>query len=729
MTSNIDRRAFLRQAGLAGTALVIGFYLPGCKKQDGPEPEGSITLFKGNVDDVPEGTGINPFVIIDDQGNITLMAHRPDMGQGTYQSMPLLIAEELDVTLDQVTIKQAPGDKKYGDQGVGGSASVRTMWEPMRKVGAAAREMLALAAATRWGIDRADCDTENGMVINRKTDERLAYADLVAAAAQLPIPENPPLKSPDKFRLIGKSVARPDVPLKVRGAANYGLDMKKEGMVYALIERAPSFSSKVKAIDDSAVLAIPGVQKVLKTERILFKKRMEGVAVIADSYWAALQGRRALKVTWENDEVLLDTAAIYDKLRAAAQKEGVEVSSEGAFARAYAAAPVRLEAEYETPFAAHAAMEPQNALVEVRADSCEIWAPTQFPQWAQQEVAKTLGFQPEQVTVHVAFLGGGFGRRALPDFILEGVVLSKELGVPVKVVWTREDDMTQSPFRPGSVNRLQGGISSDGQLVALQHKVTTPSISYSLFPGMSGSNGEGGEMEPVNEHLYDIPNYQSRYVFADVDPIPLVWWRSVYSSTNVFAHECFIDELAEAAGKDPVAFRMAMLQTNQRNRKFLQFLAEKANWEKPLPENWARGIAMTHCFNTTAGHVVEISRNSAGKIRIERIITAVDCGIAVNPDNVKAQCEGCVVMGLSAALKPAITFTNGAATENNFHTYPILRINEMPQLEVHVVPNEEAPTGSGEPALPPLAPALANAISRLTGKRIRKLPLEDGLMG
>lgn len=709
---------------MAGTALALGFYFTSCQEE--VEPDGVIELFKLNVDDVANGAALNPFVMIDKEGMVTIMAHRPDMGQGTFQAVPLLIAEELDIDFSKITIKQAPGDPKYDQQGVGGSSSMRTMYEPMRKIGATAREMLVQAAAKRWNVSPSDCQTAVGVVTNTATKETVSYGDLVEEASAMEVPTEIQLKDPKDFKLIGKSVPRPSINHKVKGTANFGMDMKKEGMVYAMIERSPNFEGEAKSIDDSAALAVKGVLQVVETKRPLFKKDIPGVAVIAENYWAALQGRKALKVEWEDSEKLWNTDDMFDTLREAGKTEGIRSHQEGNFAKNFKAQEKQLSADYETPFLAHAAMEPQNVLVEVTETSCEIWAPTQFPQWARQAVAELLKFEADQIKVHVSFLGGGFGRRALPDFILEGVVLSKELKKPVKVVWSREDDMTQSPMRPGSVNRLTGAVDAEGKLVALQHKVVTPSISHSLFGAHDPKKVPGGIMEPIGEPLYDLPNYESRYVFVDADPLPLVWWRSVYSSTNVFGHECFIDELAEAAQKDPVDFRLGMLDHNPRYKALLELLRKKSGWDRQLPEGWARGVAMTHCFDSTCGHVVEVSRGSDGKANIERVITVIDCGVAINPDNVRAQTEGNIVMGLTAALKDPITFKDSRIVENNYHNYRMLRINEMPKVEVHIVPSGEAPTGVGEPALPPIAPALCNALYQLTGKRIRKLPFDIG---
>ncbi len=725
MAAPMNRRTFLRQSGMAGTALAIGFYFTSCEGE-APEPEGVIELYKLNVDDIAKGTALNPFVMIEPTGEITLMSHRPDMGQGTFQAIPLLIAEELDVKLDQVTIKQAPGNAKYGRQGVGGSASVRTMWEPMRKMGAAARAMLVQAAAQQWQVEAAQCRTENGEVIHPVSKERLSYGSLVEAASTLEVPESPNMKSHDDFRLIGQSVPRPSIVKKVQGQANFGIDMKKEGMVYALIERSPNFEGDAIRIDDSAAMAIPGVLQVVECKRPLFKKDIPGVAVIAENYWAALQGRKALKIEWEAPERLLDTDSLLAEMHDKTNEEGLLDQEEGNFKKAYEKASEQLTASYETPFLAHAAMEPQNALVEVTETTCEVWAPTQFPQWAQNELASILELEKENINIHVSFLGGGFGRRALPDFIVEAALLSKSLKKPVKVVWTREDDTQQSPMRPGSVNQLQGGLDEEGRLVALQHKVVTPDIGHSLFGSYDENKVPGGVMEPVGESFYGLSNYASRYVFVDADPIPLVWWRSVYSSTNIFGHESFIDELAIAANKDPMQFRLELLESQPRKRAVLELLREKSNWDQPLPEGKARGVAICHCFDSTAGHVVEVSRDSSGKVKIDRVVTAIDCGTAINPDNVLAQCEGNIVMGLTAAIKSPITFKDSVVQQSNFHDYHVLRIHEMPKVDIHIVPSTEPPTGVGEPALPPMAPALCNAIFALSGKRIRRLPFDLG---
>lgn len=719
----ISRRSFLVKAGVTGSALALGYYFSACKGE-GEVEKGAIELFKLNMDNEAKGLALNPYIVIDPAGEITIFAHKPEMGQGTFQSIPQLIAEELDVSLDQVTLKVAKGNPAFLEQSVGGSYSVRGMWEPMRKVGAGAREMLVQAAANQWKIAPADCETENGKVINKKTKETLSYAQLVTPASKLEVPKDPKLKDPKDFKYIGKTARRKDIEWKVDGTANFGIDMKTPGMVYASIERAPNFAGKIKSIDDTQAKAVKGVLQVVRTERKLMKHVIEAVAVIADSYWSALQGRKALKIEWTQPEKIVNTPEVYENYKKLAGTDGLVHVKNGKFESAFASAPVKVEADYETPFASHAPMEPMNCLVDVREKEVEVWASTQVPDWSRELIAEYLSIPKEKIIINVSFLGGAFGRRLLSDFILEGCHLSKQLKKPVKVIWTREDDMTQGPYRPGGLNRVRGGLDASGNVLALEHKVVIPDIDYSLNGTRDTQKAPGGPMDPISDPFYKIPNFQSRYVFADVDPIPLVWWRSVYASTNVFAQESFMDELAIAAKKDPVAFRMSVLK-EKRDQEFLTYLAEKAEWSKPLPKGWGRGIAISHSFNTTAGHVVELSRGADGKIIIERVVTAIDLGIAVNPDGVKSQCEGNIVMGLTAALKDAITFKNSQVEQSNFDTYRLLRIHELPKkVEIHIKPSTESPSGAGEPALPPMAPALANAIFNLTGKRLRKLPFD-----
>ena len=724
MNRGIKRRSFLKDVGISASALCVGYHFVSCLEP--PEPEGIIQLFKPNVNDVAAGIEMNPYLYIEPSGEITIFAHKPEMGQGTFQSIPMLIAEELGVDLSQVEIKLAQADIAFEEQSVGGSSSVRTMWEPMRKIGASAREMLTEVAAKRWGISPEECFAENGNIYRGSSDDFYSFGQLVEEAILLDVPQNPRLKEASKFKLIGKKTARPDIPLKVTGQANFGIDMKLEGMVYASIERSPCFTGKVKNIIDQDALAIPGVLEVVKSIRPVGVHNWEGVAVIADNYWAAEQGRRALQIEWEEPDGLHSSEDLFQSMRQKVTEEGLIYKSEGNFEKVFGTAENTLVADYETPFVAHSPMEPMNTLANVTANACELWTAVQFPDWIRSEAAEMLDFEESQVTVHCPFMGGSFGRKGMPDFSLEGVLLSKQLGKPVKIVWTREDDVQQGPFRPGSMNRLSAAWDDEGKLMAFQHKVSAPSFRHSLWDvDMVGKINPPWIMEPIGEPFYDSGHFSSNYIWMDISPIPVMWWRSVYSSTNAFGQECFVDELAHETQQDPVEFRLAHLTKKPKYKRFLSFLAEKAGWSNQLPTGWSRGIAITHCFESTTGQVIEVSRQNQ-KIKIERVVTAIDCGIAINPTNVVAQCEGCVVMGLTAAIKDGLTFDKGRVKESNFHDHRVLRMSEIPKMETFIFPSAEAPTGTGEPALPTVAPALANAIFNLTGKRIRKLPIDLG---
>lgn len=720
LKKSIDRRKFLKVSGVSGTALVLGFSLPGF----GGEEQTDSILRKIDPSKVLS-VEVNPFIIIENTGKITLMATKPDMGQGTYQTMPLLIAEELEVDINQIHIAKAVTEKKYGDQSVGGSNSVKGMWLPLRKAGAAAREMLVKAAAQSWKTDESDCYAEKGKVIHRPTKRSLTYGELVETASKFEVPKEPKLKEPKDFKLIGKAIHRADVPLKISGKAGFGMDVEVPGMLYASIERSPVFYGKVVSFDDTEARKIKGVRHVLNAERKLNKNIFSGVAVVADSYYAALQGRRALKITWDNqgNDQKISTEAIYNEYRELAKTEGLTDTNVGDFSAAFTSAAKQLEAQYELPYVAHAPMEPQNATVSVKGDQCEVWAPTQVPDWALGEIATYLQIPPENIRLNVTFLGGGFGRRLFFDSIMEAAYLSKQLQAPIKVVWTREDDTTQGPFRPGTLSVLKGALDANGKLVAFQHKIVSPSIDYDNFPGYDKNKPNESVMEGVSKNAYEIPNFRTNHVFVE-NILPLGWWRAVYSSTTTFAHESFIDEMAVAAGKDPLQFRLDMLGKSPKIQRVLSLLAEKSGWNKPLPKGWGKGVAVWEFFAGLCGHVVLVSKTEGKPLKIEKVISVIDCGIAVNPDNVKAQTEGNVVMALTAALKDAITFEGGKAVQKNFDAYRMLRINETPLVEVHIVPSEESPIGVGEPGMPPLAPALCNAIFHATGKRIRNLPFD-----
>jgi len=712
-----SRRDFLRTTGLTASALVLGF-------------RASRAAGLANLSDAPAAVvalEVSPLIILENTGKIILMAHKPEIGQGTYQSMPLIVAEEMEVSLDQVEIRQARADKKFGNMGVGGSYSVRGEWMTLRHAGAAAREMLTQAAAQTWKVPVTECYAKEGTIIHKPSGKSLRYGELTELAKTLPVPKEPKLKDAKDFRLVGKKTQRPDIPQKVTGKAKFGIDAEVPSpatMLYASVERAPVFQGKVKSFNATAAKAVPGVRQVLKAQRKMSTHHFEGVAVLADNYWAALQGRRALKVVWDNGQYAKESsAAMAGRFKELVKTDGHIDTKKGDFDGAFAGATKKLEAEYEVPFAAHATMEPQNCLASVKGGKAEIWASTQLPTDVQNEVATFLKIKPEDVIVHVMFVGGGFGRRLFMDQVMEAVYLSKQVQRPVKVVWTREDDMAGGPYRPGTHSLLRAGLDASGKPVAFQHKVVAPSISDNQFGSKDPSKRQDdGAMEGVKEAPYEIPNLKIHNIFAETS-IPLGWWRSVYSATTCFAHESFVDEMAHAAGKDPLQYRLDMIGDNKRMTTLLTFLREKSDWDKPLPAGWGKGVAFWQFFAGQAGHVVFVSKQKDGKIKVEKVVAAIDCGTAVNPDNVRAQVEGATVMGLTDALKDALVFENGHTKQTNFHNYRMLRIDETPAIEVHIVPSTDQPSGVGEPGLPPVAAALGNAIFAATGKRHRKLPM------
>lgn len=715
-----SRRNFLKAAGLTGAAFALG--LPSANVLASPIL---------NLSALPDSVELTPYVLIDNSGRITIMNPRPEIGQGTYQSVPALIAEELGVSLDNVTIQQTGGESKYGgmwSQAVGGSGSIRGGYTQMRKVGASAREMLRQAASQQWNVPVMECMAENATIVHKPTGKKLTYGQLADAAAKLPVPKEPTLKDPKQFTMLGKSMPRPDVPLKVAGKATFGIDAKVPGMVYASVERCPVFGSKLVHFDATQSLKVKGVQKAIKVERIVGKNHYEGVAVIADNYWAALQGRKALKVTWDHDGHDTFNSVDFEKqLRELAKTDGVEGHNAGDFDKSFADAPTKLEALYETPIVSHSTMEPMNALAHYQpgeSAKVELWVSSQGGDLVRDEVAKVFSIPADNVTVHVLFNGGGFGRRLTQDFATEAVSLSKAIGKPVKVIWTREDDTRLGPFRPMTFSAMRGALSADGKAIALQHKVISPSIDATMNPTYDKTKPDGTMLEATNEQKYEIPNLNTHYVHAGIH-IPLTYWRSVTSSTLAFSHECFIDEMAHKAGQDPLAFRLAMLTKETDAKRVLLKLKDVSGWDKPLPAGKGRGIAQWEFFAGLAGQVVEVSKDNNGGVKVDKVYCVIDLGTVVNPDTVKAQVEGAIAMALTAATKDGITFENGQAVQANFDANRMLRINEMPSIEVHILA-EGGPTikGVGEPGLPPLAPALANAVFAATGKRIRRLPFD-----
>lgn len=710
--SAVNRRKFLQLSGMTGAALTIGFYFPAL----GKETEEFISA------EMAEELGIEltSWISIDKNGIVTLLNHRSEMGQGSYQSVPQMIAEELEVNLEKVKIAFAPGHQsKFGSQITGGSSTVRGAYKRLLRTGATAREMLIEAAAKKWSAKKEECYAENGEVIHRASGKKLGYGELVEDASKLTPPQNLVLKSRRDYKVIGKPMPRKDTPLKTNGQAIFGLDKKIPGMLYAVVERNPRFHGKVKSFDDSAVRKVKGVKNVFKVQMPVFAHNREGVVIVADTLWAAQQARKVLKVEWDDSGFEhLDTETLYQRMRDDLKKPGLSQRTGGNFENAFEKADKKIEAIYETPYESHSCMEPLSCIAHVTDDKCEIWGPIQAPDWIQSDVADKLKMKPENVIVNMTFLGGGFGRKAFTDYTYEAVLISKEMKAPVQVVWSREDDMTQGPFRPGAVYGCKAGLSKDGRIVALQGKIASQNMDHQ-WPGADKSSYNSSTTEGFPEPYFESIRH---YSFADIpteSPIPVMWWRSVYSSTNGFAYESFIDECAVAAGKDPLQFRRGYL--NERYQELMNVLEEKSGW-KNRKKNDGWGVAITYCFESIVGEVVKVSKDENGKIKIDKVVAVIDCGWYVNPDIIKAQVEGSIVMGLGAAITHETKFKEGKAVETNFHVYQMPRITDIPGIEVYIMDNEEKAGGVGEPGLPPLAPALTNAIFDLTGKRIRKLP-------
>lgn len=711
-----NRRTFIKTLGLSSASLVLG--VSSMAKSD-------AAVVNMSADPLALALEINPFIVIQPSGQITLINPRPDMGQGSTQAVPSLLAEELEVSLDQVNIIQSDGKGKYGDQTSGGSSSVRALWTPIRKAGAAAKEMLIKAAAQRWGVSESECYAQNAKIIHRPSGKSLTYGQVADDASKFEIPKEPKLKDPKDFKIIGKFAPRLDVPARVTGKAVYGIDVEVPGMVYAVMMHSPMVHGKIVSIDDAAALKIKGVQKVIRCERTMPHRKSEAVAIVASNYWAALSAKKVVKIEWDNGQLAetLTTDAYFKKCTEAAATEGLKAEEEGDFATIYGGAAQKLESLYETPFLAHAPIEPENAIAHIKDDgTAEIWAPIQGPDWALRDLAGYLKIKPENIKINVALLGGAFGRKAYHDFLLEACAISKEVKKPVKLVWTREDDITQGPYRPGMMAKMQGGVDAKGNIVAYHHYPIGESIQFQVFkaPNDKPDDWICGELSQ-KEQKYNIPAFKVSFKHVSTE-IPVVWWRSVYASNFGFSQEGFFDELAHAAKKDPLKARLELM-SDARFKKVLETLAEKANWGEKLPAGYGKGMAVFKSFGSISACCITVSKQGAG-VKVEKVVSVIDCGHYVNPDNVKAQTEGNIVMGITAAVKKGITFTNGQADATNFHQYQVMRFNEMPPVEIHIVESGAEPGGVGEPGLPPVAPALTNAIFAATGKRIRKLPFD-----
>jgi isoquinoline 1-oxidoreductase beta subunit len=703
----LTRRTMLKATAAAGGGLILSVSIPRLN---------AAIAAESNADFAP-----NAFVRIDPDGKVTFIIPQVEMGQGIYTALSMILAEELDGPFDRVTaVAASPNDKLYanpllGFQVTGGSTSVRAFWKPMRIAGASARAMLVEAAAAKWGVDPSSCRTENGEVLHDASSRKAAYGELTQAAAALTPPQNPPLKSPASFKLIGKSLKRLDTPDKVNGKAVYGIDARPPGVKIATLASCPVFGGKVAHVSDGRAKTVPGVRQVVVLDDL--------VAVVGDHMWAAKQGLDALDITWdEGPNADVSTADVLNGLVAASEKAGAVAKSTGDAVKALAAG-TRLDATYHVPFLAHAPMEPANCTVHVRSDACEIWVGNQVITRAQAIAAQLTGLPLEKVIIHNHLIGGGFGRRLEVDYIAKAVRIAQKVDGPVKVIWTREEDIQQALYRPFYFDRFSASLSN-GNITAWSHKIAGSSILARWAPPAFKNGLDSDAVDGAVDFPYDTPNLHVEYVHAEPPGVPTCFWRSVGPGHNIFVVESFVDELAHAAGQDPVAFRRAHLAKEPRLLACLNLAAEKAGWGGALPTRVARGVACQSVFGSYAAAIVEAEVDNDGEIALRRVTAAVDCGTVVNPDGVEAQIQGGLIFGLTAALYNEITIAKGRVQQSNFNNYRMMRINETPAIEVHLVRNGEAPGGIGEPGTSVAGPALANALFAATGVRLRSLPID-----
>jgi CO/xanthine dehydrogenase Mo-binding subunit len=726
----LDRREFLKTGAVAGAGLLIGFRVPTAAGEDPTQEQEKKTP-----------NPFNAWVHISLDNRVTLILEKSEMGQGIMTAVPMILAEELCVDWKKVVVEQAPTNPEIYNHGTGGSGSVAGCWLPMRRAGAAAREMLVAAAAARWNVNPNTCVAQDGGVLHGSRKNFLTYGELVADAAKLPIPNlnTVPLKNSDNFNIVGHDMPRWEAAAKTNGAAKFGIDSRVAGMQFAVVARCPVFGGKVKSFDAARAKAVAGIQDAFVIEPVgQGAFTAGGVAVVADSSWAAMQGRRALQVEWEPGPHANESSeTLRQQFLENAGKPGKTVRNDGDADAAISSAPKKVAATYEFPFAAHATMEPMNCTVYIRPDSAEAWVPTQAPQWAQDVIAGVSKLPKEKITVHTTLMGGGFGRRYMADFVMEAAQISKVTGKPVMVLWTREDDMQHDFYRPASYHRFWGAVDEKGGIVAWKHFQTSTSID-AMWSEKGAEHPENSEFGTALFIPYQTPNYRLEYTLAQ-SGVPRAWWRSVEHSTSGFVVECFVDELAAAAGADPLDFRLRMIGGDRKIPDFgnpkegrpldtarlkgvLKLAAEKAGWGAALPQGVARGIAGYFSFETYTAAVAEVSMKN-GMPKIQRLVYAVDCGRPVNPEGIRAQVEGAAIYGLSAALHDAITIQGGHVVQSNFNDYQMPRIADAPKTEIHIVASKEEPTGIGEPGLPVVGASVCNAIYALTKKRVRRLPI------
>jgi isoquinoline 1-oxidoreductase beta subunit len=705
MSKTLTRRTFLKVSA-AGGALLVGGYIPGLRESETAE---AATVFEPNV-----------WVKITPDDTVTIMLSQLEMGQGVMTSMPMLLAEELDLDFSKIKTEWVPADPKYGNPNFGGaqltagSNSVRGMWKILRQSGATARTMLISAAAQTWNVPANTISTDKGEVIHKASGRRLKYGALVDKAATLPVPKEVALKNPKEFHLLGQSTPRLDIPEKVNGKAVFGMDVKRPGMLIARVVKCPVFGGKVESFNADKAKAVPGVRNVVKIS--------SGVAVVADNYWAASKGAQALEVKWNEGALAnLNSADIMKKYASLAEQPGKVARNDGDASAAIKNNPKAFERVFEVPFLAHACMEPMNCTADVRSDRCDVWVPTQGQTASHEAAVAASGLPGKAVNIYTTYLGGGFGRRGEADFVTDAVETSKAVGKPVKVIWTREDDIQHDYYRPVTYVRMWGEVDASGKPGVFMQRMVQQSLLKRLGPlppdGVDRISVDGSATLP-----YAIPNIRVEYIESDPG-IPYGFWRSVGASVQGYVVEAFIDEMATAAGKDPYQFRRDLLSKAPRHRAVLDLVAEKSGWGKPLPAGHGRGIAVMEAFGSIVGQVAEVSVTN-NTIRIHKIWCAVDTGWVINPDTIKAQMEGGTLYGLTAALKGEITIQNGRVMQHHFNDYQMIRHAEAPEVEVHIVPSTEEPGGIGEPSTALAAGALVNAVAAVTGKRIYKLPIK-----
>jgi isoquinoline 1-oxidoreductase subunit beta len=709
MSTTVTRREFLKKS-LVGAGLTIAV---------------CITPYGHKIFAIGEGEKDIPFkpnvwLQISPDNMITVYVNKSEMGQGIYTSFPMIIAEELDADWKQIGVKSAPARDEYkdpvwGSQSTGGSTSIRHMHETLQKAGAAAREMLVKAAAQAWGIEESDCETSSGSVRNKKDGRRLTYGALSQKAAKMKVPQQPKVKT-GQPKFIGTSIERIDIPAKVNGTAIFGLDVQVQGMLYGTVDRPPAYGAKVISYDENSSLQIPGMRHVTLISR--------GIAVCADTIDSAWKGKKALKTAWSvGIQPAMNTGTLEAEFISYLDKKGLIARNDGNVTDALKKAAKKVEAVYLLPYLSHVNIEPMNCTAFVRKDACDVWVPTQNQTGVLELAKKITGLKSDHIDVHTTYLGTGFGRRSETDVVEEALEISKATGKPVKVIWTREEDMQNDFYRPGNSCRIEGALDDKGNLIAWSHKVVVPSIFARAMPGAVKNGIDPAAVEGIENTSYEIPNIRVEYVRIDT-PVPVGFWRSVGSTHNAFTMESFIDEMANAAGRDPLEFRLSLLRNNPRLRRLLETVAEKAGWGKPPKTGHVLGIAQHFCFGSYVAQVAEVSVNRQnGQIKVHRVVCAVDCGSVINPDTVKAQMEGGIIMGLSAALKEKVEFADGGVRSSNLHTYEVLRMHEAPEIEVHIVVSNDKLGGIGEPGVPPIAPAVANAVFRATGVRLRHLPM------